>query len=487
MSDNIYAGASVQVYPQDAPLSHPHACVNGFLDYVAKFNTINFHAKDDDVREWRYDKEYDNWQDRLGMDSVKVFYHYAHSTTMDDGVFLTAMGRTWDDTIYAWSDRMSFGDQRLRYLFLHGCESLRMHDGHSPFRTWHTPNLGARMLFGFDSLTFDTDQQGTRFFKEWNTGKSFSQAWQDAALSIFHNDHRVSSAACGATDREAQDRLWNERLFFGEPVSDNWYWWRWAGQVPIEVDLGLHVPRRPRALRLSRRRADADTAAELAERFGLRAVLAEPASPTAEEYSAPVEFEPRLVMHPDGAYHVFYAEPDRTADSIAPQEVRDIADRAIRQLDLGHDLALAGMSATFHGGGSRDGDEVAASVAEYTLHYRQVYDGVAAVAGGDGQLSVTLDPAGRLCSISDTTVPIAGADETRPPSGDDFDAMAALDAATSARAECLRDGARSSVVPDSLEVGYRFDRDAAIVVARQAVEITSSDRFRIRDVVEITV
>lgn len=482
----MYGGASVQVYPQDATLTYPHACVDGFLGYVAQFNTINFHAKDDDVREWRYDQEYDNWQDRLGMDSVRAFYHFAHSTTMNNGVYLTAMGRTWDNTIYAESDRMGFGDQRLRYLFLHGCESLRTNFGHSPYRTWHAPNRGARMLFGFDSLTFDTDQQGTRFFKEWNTGKSFSQAWQDAALSIFHNNHRVSSAACGATDREAQDRLWNERLFFGEAVSDNWYWWRWAGQFPIEVVLGIPLPHQPLSLRLARRRADADAATALGERFGLRGILAGTASPTSEEASARTEFEPRLVLHPDGTYQAFYAEPDRAAQSRAPEEIVELADREVRRLDLGHDLALAGMSATFHAGASRRGDTVPAAVADYTLHYRQVYDGIPAVAGGDGQLTVTLDPTGRLCSMSDTTVPILGVEEPRPPAPEDTDVCTALNAATTARAECLGPRARLAVVPDSREIGFRFDRDHAALVARQTIEITG-DRFRIRDIVEVTV
>ncbi|MEU1426233.1 DUF6345 domain-containing protein [Nocardia sp. NPDC005746] len=486
MSDNMYGGASVQVYPKDATLTYPHACVSGFLDYVAKFNGVNFHAKDDDVREWRYDQEYDNWQDSLGMDSVRVFYHYAHSTTMSNGVYLTSMGRTWDNTIYAESDRMGFGDQRLRYLFLHGCESLRTNFGHSPYRTWHTPNRGARMLFGFDSLTFDTDQQGTRFFKEWNTGKSFSQAWQDAALSIFHNNHRVSSAACGATDREAQDRLWNERLFHGGAVSDDWYWWRWAGQFPLEVDLSIPLPRQPMSLRLARRSAEADTAAALGERHGLRGLLAESASPVTEESCARAEFEPRLVMHPDGAYQAFYAEPDRTANGRTPEEIRDLADLALRELDLGHDLALAGMSATFHAGASRDGDTVAAAVADYTLHYRQLHNGVPAVAGGDGQLTMTLDPTGQLCSISDTTVPILSAEQAHPPTTDDTDACTALTEATAARAECLGGRARLAVVPDSREIGYRYDRDDAALVARQTIEITGG-RFRIRDIVEVTV
>ncbi len=49
-------------------------------------------------------------------------------------------------------------------------------------------------------------------------------------MSLGHtHDQVVSSTACGATAEEAQNRLWNERLFNGGRVSDDWYWWRWSG------------------------------------------------------------------------------------------------------------------------------------------------------------------------------------------------------------------------------------------------------------------
>ena len=72
MADNIYGGTSIQVYPEPgvAPLTTPHRDVEAFLGYVSRFNSINFHAKDDDVREWRFNKQYDNWQDTYGADAV---------------------------------------------------------------------------------------------------------------------------------------------------------------------------------------------------------------------------------------------------------------------------------------------------------------------------------------------------------------------------------------------------------------------------------
>ena len=167
------------------------------------------------------------------------------------------------------------------------------------------------MIFGFDSLTYDVGGLGAGFFREWNTGKSFSQAWQDAALATLKN-HRPSSTACGATAEEAQDRLWNERLFDGGAVSDNWYWWRWAGPAPIEVVITITVPPSRCPLRLARRPADERVARPLADRFGVRALIASAASPgprAGTSGGGPVG--PRLVLHPDGSYQAFLAEPDR--------------------------------------------------------------------------------------------------------------------------------------------------------------------------------
>ena len=84
-----------------------------------------------------------------------------------------------------------------------------------PWRTWNGANAGARMLFGFGSTSLDWWAYAHNFFLRWNTGVSFSQAWQEASLSLTH-DQIVSSTGCGATREEAQNRLWNERLFSGE-------------------------------------------------------------------------------------------------------------------------------------------------------------------------------------------------------------------------------------------------------------------------------
>lgn len=490
MSENLYAGASVQVYPGGGvTLSTPHSDVEAFLAYVSQFNAINFHAKDDDVREWRYNHEYDNWQDRLGMDSVIVFYHHGHSGMASDGRFVAAMGQTWDNTFQADSTRMSFGDQRLRYLFWHGCDSLQMHFGHNPFRSWAASNKGARMIFGFDSLTYDVDGLGAGFFREWNTGKSFSQAWQDAALGTLRN-HRPASTACGATAEEAQNRLWNERMFDGAAVSDNWYWWRWAGPVPIEVNTELRVPRMPLNLQLERRSADSRTAARIADRFGVRPVVADVASPKSRQrtQAEAALADPRLVLLPDGSYQVFIAEPDRSAMGLDPETARELADQVLRELDVKVELTFDGLTATHHAGASRKGDETETVIGDYTAHYRQMYDGTPVARGADGHVSITIDSGGSLCAIVDSTVAVVGAAEAGPCNGNYADPDCALEQAAESLRKRLCDegsgGAQIVAVPNTRDVCYRLDRDSAVMVARQDVEIRTGD-YGIRQILEV--
>ncbi|NUU19472.1 hypothetical protein HP550_19665 [Cellulomonas humilata] len=489
MADNMYAGVSVQAFPNgDAALSTPHGDVKAFLDYVRQFSGVNFHAQDDDVREWRFNREYDNWQDSLGMDSVRVLHTYTHMGMAADGRYVAAMGRTWDNTFLAESTRMSFGDQRLRYLMLHGCHSLEMQGGQNPWRTWAEPNKGARMIFGFDGLTYDVGGLGAGFFREWNKGKSFSQSWQDAAFSTLTN-HRPSSTACGATADEAQDRLWNERLFHGGAVSDNWYWWRWAGPTVIEVVITITVPPSPMRLSVERRPVDDEAARNLGDRFGLRPWIASAASPDPEhrDDGGDALVGPRLVLSPDGTYEAFLAEPDRYARPIDVDAARDIAERTVRSLELDTELVLDAVTVTEHGGASQDGDQTETAIADFTAHFRQVFDGTPMARGHDGHVSVTLDAGGTVCSVSDRTVSVVGAVEAAPADGYGVDVDEALHRRIADLERQLRCDGRSDselvLLPDTRDVSYRIDHDSAVLVAREEVEVRSGD-FAIRKVVE---
>jgi hypothetical protein len=485
MADNMYAGASIQVFPNgDSDLTTPHGDVADFLDYVGQFNTVNFHARDDDVREWRYNHEYDNWQDRLGIDSVRVFYHNGHSTTQANGDFIASLGRTWDDTFFARSSRMSPGDHRLRYLFWASCNSVRVSGGQNPFRTWNRANKGLRMIFGFDSLSWDEPGYASGFFREWNAGKSFSQAWIDGSLAI-RTDQRPAIAACGATAEEAQDRLWNERLFYGARVSDDWYWWRWAGQPVIEIVLVISVPRGPNLLQLARRSFDADTAARLAERWSVRPILSSPNDPRQQRRTRAVLGEPRLVLARDGSYRIHLAEPDRTADACGPELAVAAAHRAIENLDRETELEFEGLTTTQHSGASRRGEETRPRMDGYTAHFRQRVDGERMVSGRDGRISLSLDPAGKLCAISDSTIPVAAQLEARPTEECERGLEERLDEAVKAELHRLEAaGAQVALVPNGRDFGYSVRGDVAVTVARQDIEITTGE-FTKRRTLEI--
>jgi hypothetical protein len=485
MADNLYAGASIQVFPSGASdLSTPHGDVADFLGYVGQFNAANFHAKDDDVREWRYNHEYDNWQDRLGIDSVRVFYHNGHSTTKANGDFIASLGRTWDNTFFANSSRMSPGDQRLRYLFWASCKSVRTSGGQNPWRTWHEANKGLRMIFGFDSLSWDEPGYASGFFREWNTGKSFSQAWIDGSLAI-RTDQRPSIAACGSTAEEAQDRLWNERLFDGARVSDDWYWWRWAGEPIIEVVLQITVPRSPGLLELARRSFDADTAARLADRWSVRPLLSSAFDPRQDEQATAVSPEPRLVLARDGSYQIHLADPDRMADACDPDTAVSAAHRAIENLGRETELEFEGLTYTRHSGASRRGEEIEPRVDEYAAHFRQRVDGERMVSGREGRVSVTLDPTGKVCAISDSTIPVAERMDARPVEKGECGLEERLDEAVHAEMRRLEGaGAQVTLVPNGREFGYRVQGEVALTVARQGIEITTGD-FTKRRTLEI--
>ena len=65
---------------------------------------------------------------------------------------------------------MRLGNEHLRYLFWSTCLSLRVFDGQNPIRTWHDANLGMRMIFGFETVSWDSGDYGKFFWEEWIRG-----------------------------------------------------------------------------------------------------------------------------------------------------------------------------------------------------------------------------------------------------------------------------------------------------------------------------
>ena len=154
----------------------------------------------------------DDWQDTYGLDAVRAFYHSGHGGMDSAGVFYAPLGSSWS-THDAWarSNQMKFANQHLRYMFWSTCFSCRVLDGQNPFKTWGNANNGLRMLFGYESTSVDAGNYGSAFWKHWNQGKSFSQAWLDASWYDISHNQAPSAFACGSSAADAANRLNTER------------------------------------------------------------------------------------------------------------------------------------------------------------------------------------------------------------------------------------------------------------------------------------
>ena len=109
-----------------ANLEHTHEDVSGFLGYVSRFNQPNFRITDGDVAQWRFDPVFDDAQGWRGTDSVKVVLpRRPRRRRRPERVYEAPMGSVWATRMSAFSDAMRLGDQKLRYLFLSTCESVR--------------------------------------------------------------------------------------------------------------------------------------------------------------------------------------------------------------------------------------------------------------------------------------------------------------------------------------------------------------------------
>ncbi|HEX8348609.1 MAG TPA: DUF6345 domain-containing protein, partial [Hymenobacter sp.] len=225
-SADMYGACSIETFSSASPLGLTHEDAQGWIDYVTKFTPGNFWYKDAGVQAWLYEEQYDNWQDTYGADAVVAFYHSGHGAMDNNGVFQIPLGSKWSNRDWAFSSDMKLGNETVRYIFWSTCFSCRVFGVHNPIRTWHPANLGFRMLFGFETVSFDNANYGKYFWEEWGKNKSFSTAWLDASWRISHNQV-PTVVAVGATAAEAQQRVFNERAFFGATAARNFYHWRY--------------------------------------------------------------------------------------------------------------------------------------------------------------------------------------------------------------------------------------------------------------------
>jgi hypothetical protein len=216
-------------------------------------------------------------------------------------------------------------------------------------------------------------------------------------------------------------------------------------------------------------------------RFGVRPVVAAAANPFATRAkSDPVPDDLRAVVLPDGSYQVFLAQPEQTSEVVDVDRARAAADRVAEEHG---ELVFDRITASFHTGAQPDGEAEAPDIAHFTAHYRQVVDGEFAVMGGDGHLRISVDRTGRVYHIDDRTVRVAST-EPSSPSDELINVEEVLAEAQSAELGCAAADCDVTYNPDEDEIGYRFNRDEGVLVARREVEVTRNG-FTNRRVIEV--
>lgn len=494
----IYGVCSIEKFCNQGALSLTHDDAQGFYNYVKQFTTPNFWYQDGGVQPWIYYEQYDNWQDTYGADAVKVFYHSGHGGMGSDGTFYVPMGADWGGLgCTAVSSSMRLGNEFCRYIFWSTCESLRVTAPHSPMRTWNVANLGMRMIFGYETISYDNANYGRYFFEEWNKSKSFSQAWLDASWRIAHNQI-ASVAACGASQAEAQSRVFNERSFYGEPAKRDWWWWRWQGNAAAQREAML-VP--PAQLQRAELGASLLSAQALFDRFEMGG-----------EVGPRGEFSIRQGMRalarlPDGGFAATLRAPN--LGNLMPPSLataRAAADRVLDQFALAGDTSLVldrvAYARAAGGTAAGSGRIEEARVTETVLQYCQTIDGVPVLGSEGGTLRIAVDNDGqatrvegnlrqvRALSASGLRTPPAqpepgarGTSRAAPPMPEPMEPHEmALARATGdkLRAIAAKGGSFTgvTVVPASTEIGYAIRGDAAELVATRSIEVDFGGGYR---------
>ncbi|GAB2817157.1 DUF6345 domain-containing protein [Streptomyces daliensis] len=501
---------SIETFASASSLRLTHEDATGFLAYLLQFSDRNFWFADAGVAVWAYEETYDNWQDRYGMDAVMAAYHSGHGTMLGDGTFVAPMGAKWDNRTDARSNTMKLGNEKVNYVFWSTCLSCRVLDGHSPVRTWGGPNLGFRMLFGFETVSIDNANYGKFFWEEWRKNKTFAQAWLDASWRIYTRQ-APSVTACGATRDEAVNRLNTERLLSADHVHDDWYAWRWYNASTSAREATLDVPSQPSVVELAPRSPSEELAA-LGQRadFGQRS-LAEVEIDRLGVASA-TEGERQIATGPQGNRWLKLADANlANREAIDEERAIDIArDFARRQHEQGlgqgagqdSDLVLDGVHHLMQCCGSKDGKIEKPQRLETLVTFRQTFDGIPVVTPGRGEIRVSVDNDGTIVSAQLSTreaVRTSGrlktaATEPSPqgaklPSGSTPPLTPPEEALDAAQARLIAEldirtpadggiGRGEPVeVPGSKEVGYEIEGNEAYLAARKLVEFTDDNGY----------
>lgn len=502
-SNDYYGACSIEDFPSSNDLSLTHEDANGFLDYPTSFRPANFWFKDSGVKVWAYEEAYDNWQDSYGMDAVMAFYHSGHGGMDANGVFQMPMGGTWDNRDRAYSNKMAFSNEELRYLFWSTCLSLRIYGGNSPIKTWNSPNKGGlRMLFGYETTSVDDDSYGTKFWQEWKKGKSFSQSFLDASWRISHGQIPVVMAS-GSNQQDAIARLYNERYFTKTPAAKGWYQWTWIeASKSRSLAYSAKVPETKDSLVLG----DNTFSDARLSRLALKAGIANKMANTIyfDDLGNKMISSKTCQLHRDseGALNIYFRNPNVNNTTLIPEEKAiNIASDILAYYDLkkGIDVRLGNIRNIWTCGGSdKENGKIDKPVAiETIVQFRQTVNGTESVNSDHGLITVTIDNDGKVTNIYSSTKQILGVKSNpaqgklSPPEKNKSDVKSIEDkfnTKVNALLNRTGDNTKNANRPVNVlteKVGYDFSSKAGILVKQKDVELLDSDGFGKRHKIRI--
>ncbi|MBI5896056.1 MAG: hypothetical protein HZB24_08655, partial [Desulfobacterales bacterium] len=490
-SNDFYGATSLEHFSSASGLTYTHEDAQGFLDYPTSFTGkgANFWLKDAGVKVWEYEEAYDNWQDTYGMDSVMVFYHSGHGNMDGNGIFQAPLGAKWDNRDWAFSNKMAFANEELRYLFWSTCFSLRVSGPDNPVRTWWQPNQGGlRMLFGYETTSVDDPDYGKFFWEEWKKGKTFARAFLDASWRISHDQVPVAMSV-GANANEAINRLNTERFFTKAPATKGWYQWQWIGTLPERsFAYTTKTPKKLNALIFDNKLFDDERMSAIAQKVGI-----------SKRSAGTIKFDDngnRMIgsskiqvnVNREGALNIYLGKAN-IKDTVLLEEKKavKIARELIGALDFdqGIELKPGHVRHRFTCGGTLKGSgriEAPAPV-ETIVQFRQSHKGLESVNSDHGLITVCIDNDGSIINVYNSTKAILGeADKPRsiipsPPEKTESktaETEAQFDKAISGilgRRSNARDRAPDQVKVLSEKVGYDFSSKMGLVVRQRNVDV----------------
>jgi hypothetical protein len=516
VSTDYYGAFSVEKFAAASSLTYTHDDAKGWLDYVQQFQAANFWYQDAGVAPWAYYEQYDNWDDTYGMDAVMAVYHSGHGSMDSNGVFYAAMGSDWGGLgTNAKSSSMALGNEQVRYIFWSTCYSLRVLGSHNPIRTWNKANLGFRMLFGYETTSIDAPNYGRDFWKQWNKGKSLSQAHLDMSWYDVSTHQAPSVVACGASPAEAQDRLYNERYLSWATVSRDYWHWRWyyaAGTALAARARNRKLPQRIVTAKLGIEPVNGKLVRALLDRIPVEVALQPEVAANPAGIIVLGEGNKRMAVERNSTFDAQLRAPnlDSTNELQLSASIYK-AQEVVRQFGLDrNDITFDRVLYKYDCAGTSKGSgEIGRPrIVETVVQFTQLIEGIPVIGPGEGKVSITLDNDENVTAVQDTTRRIdklmeansapalptetgqraSGSAPLEPARVEKIDPEALLSAAWQEKMKTwvLSDTMpqRFAVVPDSYEIGYVIRGNNAILVAREEIEADCGGGFTKRFVVE---